>query len=53
MQVLLQPVLETLIVVDRALYLMEAGVKVDVLPVFDEYVSPRNLAIIGIKPTDM
>ncbi|KAI8503303.1 hypothetical protein Bbelb_191240 [Branchiostoma belcheri] len=47
LQVLLQPVLETLVTVDRCLYLQEQGLKTKVGPIFDDRTSPRNLAIIA------
>ncbi|XP_066270916.1 methyltransferase-like protein 25B [Branchiostoma lanceolatum] len=47
LQVLLQPVLETLVSVDRCLYLQEQGLKTKVVPIFDDRISPRNLAIIA------
>ncbi|CAH1252241.1 RRNAD1 [Branchiostoma lanceolatum] len=47
LQVLLQPVLETLVTVDRCLYLQEQGLKTEVVPIFDDRISPRNLAIIA------
>lgn len=49
LQVVLAPVLESLIVLDRYLYLTERGVQCHVLPVFDAATSPRNLAIIARK----
>jgi len=49
LQVVLAPVLESLIVIDRYLYLTERGVTCHVLPVFDAATSPRNLAIIARK----
>eukprot|EP00058_Branchiostoma_floridae_P019992 XP_002605482.1 hypothetical protein BRAFLDRAFT_92900 [Branchiostoma floridae] len=47
LQVLLQPVLETLVTVDRCLYLHEQGLKTEVVPIFDDSISPRNLVIIA------
>ncbi|XP_078579621.1 methyltransferase-like protein 25B [Branchiostoma floridae x Branchiostoma japonicum] len=47
LQVLLQPVLETLVTVDRCLYLQEQGLKTEVVPIFDDSISPRNLVIIA------
>ncbi|KAK3790011.1 hypothetical protein RRG08_016328 [Elysia crispata] len=50
LQTLVQPVIESLIYNDRLLWLMERGyTNVKVLPVFNEAVSPRNLAIAVIK----
>ncbi|XP_076324405.1 methyltransferase-like protein 25B isoform X1 [Tachypleus tridentatus] len=48
-QVLFQPLWEWLVVHDRVCFLEESGVAVFVQPVFDEAISPRNLAIIAKK----
>ncbi|KAL1224197.1 hypothetical protein V5N11_031333 [Cardamine amara subsp. amara] len=44
----LGPVLETLILLDRLMFLQEQGdsIKVVMLPIFDPAISPRNIAII-------
>lgn len=42
-------VIETYIVLDRALYLEERGCKVEIKEIFDHNISPRNLAIIAQK----
>ena len=49
LQVLLQPVIETLIYLDRKIWLHECDLGCDIIPVFDEYKSPRNLALIAVK----
>ncbi|XP_074661532.1 putative methyltransferase-like protein 25 [Tubulanus polymorphus] len=50
LQVLLQPVIESLIATDRRLLLAETpGITADVIPIFDEMISPRNLAIVAYK----
>ncbi|XP_010497984.1 PREDICTED: methyltransferase-like protein 25 [Camelina sativa] len=43
------PVLETLILLDRLMFLQEQGdsIKVMMLPIFDPNISPRNVAIIA------
>ncbi|XP_056864355.1 uncharacterized protein LOC108814237 isoform X2 [Raphanus sativus] len=45
----LGPVLETLILLDRLMFLQEQGesVEVTMLPIFDPTISPRNVAIIA------
>ncbi|CAH8381232.1 unnamed protein product [Eruca vesicaria subsp. sativa] len=45
----LGPVLETLILLDRLMFLQEQGdsIEVTMLPIFDPTISPRNLAIIA------
>tara|TARA_Y100000768_G_C23991369_1_gene693788 strand:- start:8110 stop:9285 length:1176 start_codon:yes stop_codon:yes gene_type:complete len=40
-------VIETYIVLDRALYLEEKGYQVEVKEIFDPHISPRNLAILA------
>ncbi|CAO2836379.1 unnamed protein product [Amaranthus hypochondriacus] len=46
----LGPVLETLLLLDRLLFLQQQdSVEVVMLPIFDPVVSPRNLAIIAMK----
>lgn len=44
-------VLETLIVLDRLLFLQEKGNSLEafMLPAFDPSLSPRNLAIVAVK----
>ncbi|KAK3095107.1 hypothetical protein FSP39_010389 [Pinctada imbricata] len=49
LQVTLQPLLEWLIYKDRELWLMEQGTNATVKPIFDDFISPRNLAIIADK----
>lgn len=47
----LGPLLETLILLDRLLFLQEQGSSVEavMLPIFDPVLSPRNVAIIAKK----
>lgn len=47
----LGPVLETLLLLDRLLFLQEHpdSVEVAMLPIFDPILSPRNIALIGKK----
>ncbi|KAL2943573.1 Protein RRNAD1, partial [Bienertia sinuspersici] len=46
----LGPLLETLLLLDRLLFLQEQeNVEVRMLPIFDPVLSPRNLAIIAKK----
>ncbi|XP_045184754.2 uncharacterized protein LOC123542814 [Mercenaria mercenaria] len=49
LQYLLQPVIESLIYLDRKQWLCEQGLHADVIPVFDELISPRNLALVAWK----
>jgi hypothetical protein len=41
------PLIESYILIDRALYLQEKGYNVEILEVFDPSISPRNKAIIA------
>lgn len=47
----LGPLLETLILLDRLLFLQEQGSALEayLLPIFDPSISPRNVAIIAKK----
>lgn len=47
---LLGPLVEGLVNMDRLLFLKEYGYGCKLEPVFNENISPRNIAIIGIKP---
>ncbi|XP_076081227.1 uncharacterized protein LOC143052160 [Mytilus galloprovincialis] len=49
LQVLIQPVLETLIYLDRQTWLEEHTHRTSVVSVFDDSISPRNLALIAVK----
>ncbi|XP_021342817.1 methyltransferase-like protein 25 isoform X2 [Mizuhopecten yessoensis] len=49
LQYLLQPVLEGLINTDRAQYLHDHDITAEIVPIFDEIISPRNLALISVK----
>lgn len=49
LQVMLQGVLESLILRDRLQYLEEKGIKAHLVKAFDDYISPRNIAIVAFK----
>ncbi|RDD47557.1 Protein RRNAD1 [Trichoplax sp. H2] len=49
LQVLFQPLLESIVTIDRCLYLNELNIDCGIIPLFEEYISPRNLAIVGMK----
>jgi len=52
LQYTLSSVCESLIIMDRFLFLEELeGITAAVVPVFDRVVSPRNLAVIGVRST--
>lgn len=42
----MQGVLESLLVADRTVFLQERGLTPMVVPLFDDLISPRNMAII-------
>lgn len=47
----MQGMLESLLVADGAVFLEERGLTPMVVPLFDDLISPRNLAIIASLPT--
>ncbi|XP_067832001.1 protein RRNAD1 [Heptranchias perlo] len=49
LSLLLAPVIETLILLDRAIYLQEQGFQCELLPLFDPRFSPRNLVLVAAK----
>ncbi|VDM46395.1 unnamed protein product [Toxocara canis] len=49
LQALMQMPLESLILVDRYLYLVESGCLTCVVPVFDSKVSPRNFCLVSFQ----
>ena len=49
LQVSIQPVLESIILIDRIIFLREAGIGAKLVPIFEDHISPRNLAIVAIK----
>ncbi|KAM8794290.1 LOW QUALITY PROTEIN: methyltransferase-like protein 25B [Eudromia elegans] len=46
---LLAPLVETLILLDRLLYLREQGFQCALIPLFDPQLSPRNLVLVAAK----
>ncbi|XP_039606891.1 protein RRNAD1 isoform X1 [Polypterus senegalus] len=46
---LLAPVVETLVLLDRILYLQQEGIECSLLPLFDPHFSPRNLVLVACK----
>jgi hypothetical protein len=49
LRALLAPVIEHLLVCDRAVFLQEQGLKVSVWQVFDREESPRCTVLMGVK----
>ncbi|KAJ1991111.1 hypothetical protein H4R33_001481 [Dimargaris cristalligena] len=49
LKALLSPCIESLIILDRCLYLVEQGCQVDLVPLVDPNVSPRNIVIMATK----
>ncbi|XP_062394824.1 protein RRNAD1 [Sardina pilchardus] len=46
---LLAPVVETLVLLDRMLFLQEQGIPSQLVPLFDPAISPRNLVLVAVK----
>lgn len=50
LSLLLAPVVETLVLLDRIVYLQENGVDSHLVPLFDPNFSPRNFVLVALKP---
>lgn len=48
-RLLVAPAIETIILIDRVLYLQENGHDSFIVPLFEPEISPRNLLLIGVK----
>lgn len=48
---LLAPVVETLVLLDRMIYLQENGVDCHLVPLFNPNFSPRNFVLVALKPS--
>uniref|UniRef100_A0A3P9L3X5 Ribosomal RNA adenine dimethylase domain containing 1 n=1 Tax=Oryzias latipes TaxID=8090 RepID=A0A3P9L3X5_ORYLA len=48
---LLAPVVETLVLLDRIIYLQENGVDSQLVPLFNPNFSPRNFVLVAMKPS--
>ncbi|KAG1947953.1 protein RRNAD1 isoform X2 [Pimephales promelas] len=49
---LLAPVVETLVLLDRMIFLQERGFMSELIPLFDAAFSPRNLVLVAVKPKE-
>ncbi|XP_059423982.1 protein RRNAD1 [Carassius carassius] len=49
---LLAPVVETLVLLDRMIFLQERGFQSKLIPLFDAAFSPRNLVLVAVKPKE-
>lgn len=49
LRLLLAPVVESLVLTDRALYLSEHGISSCLVPLFDPNLSPRNIVLLAFK----
>ncbi|XP_071325548.1 methyltransferase-like protein 25B isoform X2 [Trachinotus anak] len=49
---LLAPVVETLVLLDRMIYLQENGVDSQLVALFDPNFSPRNFVLVALKPCE-
>ena len=50
LRLLLAPLWEALLLIDRLLFLQERGYAAQLLPLFDPTLSPRNYAVLGVRP---
>ncbi|XP_023222855.1 protein RRNAD1-like [Centruroides sculpturatus] len=50
LRLMIAPVIETLVLLDRLLFLYEKGCSCCLMPLFDPKISPRNQILIGVKP---
>ncbi|XP_027868608.1 methyltransferase-like protein 25B [Xiphophorus couchianus] len=51
LSLLLAPVVETLVLLDRMIYLEENGVDSQLIPLFNPNFSPRNFVLVAVKPS--
>lgn len=51
LSLLLAPAVETLVLLDRMIYLQENGVDSNLVPLFDPNISPRNCVLVALKPS--
>ena len=49
LRLLFGPILETVLLLDRGLYLMEQGLEGCLVPIFDPRLSPRNFVLLSHK----
>ncbi|XP_048009505.1 protein RRNAD1 isoform X3 [Megalobrama amblycephala] len=49
---LLAPLVETLVLLDRMIFLQERGFQSELIPLFDAAFSPRNLVLVAVKPKE-
>ncbi|XP_076322978.1 methyltransferase-like protein 25B isoform X2 [Tachypleus tridentatus] len=52
LRLLLAPVIESLVLIDRMLYLYEKGIPSLLIPLFDPDMSPRNQVLLAVKVPD-
>lgn len=52
LSLLLAPVVESLVLLDRMIYLQENGVDSRLVPLFDPNFSPRNFVLVALKPRE-
>ena len=47
----MQRPMESILLLDSVLHLREAGMEAQLVPVFDEALSPRCMAVLAIRPS--
>ncbi|XP_045611979.2 methyltransferase-like protein 25B isoform X1 [Procambarus clarkii] len=52
LRLLLAPVVESVVLLDRLLFLYEKGVESILVPTFDPQLSPRNHVLVAVKPSN-
>ena len=46
----MQGVLESLVLLDRQSFLIEHKLAAELVPIFDDNISPRNMALLATRP---
>eukprot|EP00057_Strongylocentrotus_purpuratus_P008624 XP_011663098.1 PREDICTED: protein RRNAD1 [Strongylocentrotus purpuratus] len=49
LRIMMGPIVESLLLLDRVLYLYEQGIESKLVPVFDADISPRNFVLVAVK----
>lgn len=49
LRLMLAPVVESILLLDRLIFLKESGLRALLIPIFDSRISPRNLVLLSVK----